>query len=139
MPSALTIMNNLITLHVFKERTDAQDLRGQIVVQSLVMGVRNTFEYSYMKYLYNEPNFTSKNGLKMLKNRFYRHVEWKNFLGGPSPNPPYERGYDPFSCSPPARAFGTRGTPMAFNSRTTFQKPTTALLCKQQTVSTSIR
>ena len=27
--SALTIMNNLITLHVYKERTDALDLRGQ--------------------------------------------------------------------------------------------------------------
>ena len=28
-------------------------------------GVRNTFEYSYMKCLYNKPIFTSKNGLKM--------------------------------------------------------------------------
>ena len=27
--SALTIMNSLITLHVYKERTDALDLRGQ--------------------------------------------------------------------------------------------------------------
>ena len=28
-------------------------------------GVRNTFEYSFMKCLYNKPNFTSKNGHKM--------------------------------------------------------------------------
>ena len=92
------------------------------------MGVRITSEYSYMKCLYNKPNFTSKNGLKMHKNRFYRHAKFKNFLGGDPPNPPYERGYDPLSCPPPpARAFGPRGTPMAFNSRTTFPKPTTAL------------
>ena len=34
VPSALTIMNNLITLHVYKERKDAIDFRVKIVVQS---------------------------------------------------------------------------------------------------------
>ena len=31
----------------------------------IVGGVRNTFEYSDMKCLYNKPNFTSKHCLKM--------------------------------------------------------------------------
>ena len=81
----------------------------------------------------HKPNFTSKNGLKMYKNRFYRHVKFKNFLGRLPPNPPYERGYDPLSCSPPPpRAFGPRGTSTAFNGRTTFQKPTTALKLRER-------
>ena len=91
------------------------------------MGVRNTCEYSYMKCLYNKPNLTSKNGLKMHKNRFYRHVKIKKILVGDRPNPPYERG-----MLSPVRAFDPRGTPMAFNSRTTFQKLTTALVMLTQ-------
>ena len=31
-----------------------------------------------------------------------------HFLGGDPPNPPYEKGECPLSCSPPTRAFGTR-------------------------------
>ena len=38
---------------------------SKIVVQCLVMWVRNTFEYSFMKSLNNKSNFTSKNGLKI--------------------------------------------------------------------------
>ena len=37
----------------------------KIVVQSLMIGFRNTFEYSCLKRLYNKPNFTSKNGHKI--------------------------------------------------------------------------
>ena len=59
------------------------------------MWVQNKFEYSYMKYLYNKPNFTSKNGLKMHKNRFYRHVKFKKILGGDPPNPLTREGVTP--------------------------------------------
>ena len=53
-------------LTCIQRKNRSSRLEGQkIVVQSLVMGVRNKFEYSYMKCLYNKPNFTSKNGLKM--------------------------------------------------------------------------
>ena len=65
--------------------------------------------------------------LSILYIYLYRHLKFKNFIGGDPPNPPYERGSNPLSCSPPARDFGPRGTPTAFNGRTTFQKPTTAL------------
>ena len=65
VPSVLTRMNNPITLHVYEERTDAVDLRGQKSSSIFSGGVQNTFEYSYMKCLYNKPNFTSKNGLKL--------------------------------------------------------------------------
>ena len=98
----------------------------QLKFKKVLAGVHSyplTFEYSYMKCLYNKSNFTSKHGLKMHKNRYYRHLKFNFFLGG-NPRTPLQI---PLSCSPPARAFGPRGTPMAFNGRTTFQNPTTAL------------
>ena len=64
------------------------------------MGVRNTFKYGYMICLYNKPNFTSKKGLKMHLNRFYRHVKFKYFLGGDPPTPLMRRGMTPLVLSP---------------------------------------
>ena len=48
------------------------------------------------------------------------------FSRGSSPEPPYERGNTPSRALP--LAFGTRKTSLMFYGRTTFQKPTTALL-----------
>ena len=94
------------------------------VVHSLVVG----FE-TRLKCLYNKPNFTSKHGLKNLRiaSTYILNLNFFSGGGGP-PNPPYERGKPPLVLSP-ARAFGPRRTPMAFNGRTTFPKPTTALVC----------
>ena len=52
-----------------------------------------------------------------------------NIFSGVIPRTPLTRGGIPFSCSPPFRAFGTRKTSLIFHGRTTFRKPTTALLC----------
>ena len=51
-----------------------------------------------------------------------------NVSRGRSPEPPLREGECPFSCFPPTCAFGTRKTSLIFHGRTTFQKPTTALV-----------
>ena len=73
----------------------------KIAVQSLVMGVRNTFEYSYMKCLYNKPNFSSKNGQKMHKIASTDMLNSKNFSGEIPRTSLTRGGYDPLSCSHP--------------------------------------
>ena len=58
-------------------------------------GVRNTFEYSYMKCLYNKPNFTSKHGLKCIRTASTDILNLKVFSGEIPRTPPYERGVIP--------------------------------------------
>ena len=50
------------------------------------------------------------------------------FSRGRSPEPPLREGECPLVCSPPTRAFGTRKMSLILHGRTTFQKPTTAML-----------
>ena len=85
-------------------------------------GVRNTFEYSYMKCLYNKPNLTSKHGLKYIRIASTDILNLKIFSGEIPRTPLSQRGKIPLSCSPPARAFGPRGTPMGLQLPYHFSK-----------------
>ena len=85
------------------------------------------FEYSYMKCLYNKPNFTSKHVSKCIRIASADNLNLKIFSGEFLRTPLMRGGKTPTVVLSPAHAFGASGTPMAFNGSITFQNPTTAL------------
>ena len=66
-------------------------------------GVRNTFEYSYMKCLYNKPNLTSKHGLKCIRITSTGILNLKIFSGEIASTPLSVRGKIPPSRALPLR------------------------------------